>query len=67
MIISPNGTIVHKLNANDLLEDSHKESETFLDKILPINYERIVDPISYVYYNFLNDVVKRIDLEAKNN
>ncbi len=60
MGMSPNGTVIHTINANDLLAQAHEESEKFMATIMsPIDNERVSDPVSYVYRRFLNEAIEK--------
>jgi hypothetical protein len=58
MIIHWNGTVLHKINANTVLEIANKESEsssTFLDKVTyRSGDEPKINHIDDVYMGFLN-------------
>ncbi len=61
-VLSNNGTILHSLNANDLLDESSKESakmvglNTFSTNVTPM------DPMSTIYLRFLNEGIKKSSL-----
>ena len=61
MVISNNGSLITKLNANDLLDLSNKlnEKKSFMDATFMLSSLNEVeeDPISSVYLKFLNDGV----------
>jgi len=63
MVISNNGSVITKLNANDLLDLSNKlnEKKSFMDATFMVSSlnekEEQEDPISSVYLKFLNDGV----------
>jgi hypothetical protein len=60
MILSPSGTVVHTMNANDLLAQAHEESDKLVTMLMsPIDNERMRDPVSYVYHRFLNEAIEK--------
>ena len=59
MIINPSGKIIHTLNANDLLDASNKESEAILSTLFSGNIERVTDPVSFIYHQFLTEATEK--------
>jgi hypothetical protein len=65
MIMSPNGTVVHTINANDLLAQAHEESDAIMATIMShVEPDRVHDPVSYVYRRFLGEAVEMISNHA---
>ena len=63
LVIAPNGTIIHKINANDLLDQSQTESEKFIETIGMIGQlmsgGEDYNPTSQVYARFLQEGVTK--------
>jgi len=62
MVIQPNGTVVHTLNANTLLENSEKlyEKQSFMDAVLPTeNSEVLQCAICFLYKQFLEEGLEK--------
>jgi hypothetical protein len=51
-VIALDGTIIHKINANDLLDESQKEYQAFQDNFV-MGQTQIEDPIVKTYKKFL--------------
>jgi hypothetical protein len=69
MIIHPNGTVLHSINANVILERANQQAEAsskFLDKISdhlnPSNdlTTSSMNPIDSIYFEFLKEPFKNI-------
>lgn len=50
MVALPNGTVIHRMNANELLDSDNKGTNTF---------NGFEDGISATYYTFLNEAVSK--------
>ncbi len=63
MIIHPNGTVLHSINANVILERANQQAEAsskFLDQISVDNPSKDLstspmNPIDSIYFEFLNE------------
>jgi hypothetical protein len=53
MVLSSNGTLIHSVNANDLLDSAHQGSDSFMNSVIPPDPEKYIDPIAVAYRDFL--------------
>jgi len=56
MVLDINGTVIHKINANDLLDQSNKESSSFVSNIMAKEQE---SPVAVVYERFLKEALQK--------
>jgi hypothetical protein len=56
MVLDLNGTVIHKINANDLLDQSNKESGSFVSSIIATEQE---NPVAVVYERFLKEALHK--------
>lgn len=61
MIILTNGTVIHQINANDLLESGSKELEKhrFLETFSEANNEILECPYCHLYKKFLSEGLEK--------
>ncbi len=56
MVLNINGTVIHKINANVLLDQANKESGSFVSNLMATEQE---SPVAVVYERFLKEALHK--------
>jgi hypothetical protein len=56
MVLDINGTVIHKINANVLLDQANKESGSFVSNMMATEQE---SPVAVVYERFLKEALNK--------